>query len=117
MKNKANGSINTDFVVTDRIRQLAKEKGWPNPDSEVEAFIDYHKAGGWRLKNGLTIVDREAAFRTWLRNAAKFRPRVNPPITPPPPIKLDKERPQEIAKVRNLLSGLVEQFDVRKSKG
>lgn len=41
--------------------------------SELEAFEDYHKA------NGSTFKDWQAAFRTWLRNSAKFAQRqLNP---------------------------------------
>lgn len=41
--------------------------------SELEAFEDHHKA------NGSTFKDWQAAFRTWLRNSAKFAQRqLNP---------------------------------------
>lgn len=55
-----------DFKVTPRILELAKQHGWPNPDSELDAFKDYHLAHGSRM------ADWEAAFRTWLRNRARW---------------------------------------------
>jgi hypothetical protein len=61
------------FTVSDRIRELAREKGWPNPDSEVDEFVDYYSATGWKMKGGQPIVDRDAAFRLWLRNRARWR--------------------------------------------
>ena len=55
--------IPLDFKVTPEIRLLAKAKGWPNPDKEVEKFIDWHRARGRKF------LDKEAAFRGWLRYA------------------------------------------------
>lgn len=60
------------FTVSDRIRELAQERGWPDPDQEIEAFLDYWIARNWKAKSGVRIVDKEAAFRTWLRNQAKW---------------------------------------------
>ena len=59
--------IPEDFEVSDRIVHLALENGWPDPDTELDAFKDYH------LAKGSLMADWEAAFRTWLRNAARFR--------------------------------------------
>jgi hypothetical protein len=59
--------IPEDFEVSDRIVHLALKNGWPEPESELDAFKDYH------LARGSLMVDWEAAFRTWLRNAARFR--------------------------------------------
>jgi hypothetical protein len=46
--------------------ELARQNGWPDPYSEVEAFKDYH------LAHGNVMADWQAAFRTWLRNAARW---------------------------------------------
>ena len=58
--------VSPDFKVSERIAELAKEHGWPNPTMECEQFVDYH------LAHGTLMLDWEAAFRTWLRNAKKF---------------------------------------------
>ena len=58
--------ISEDFTVSDRVVELALMNGWPDPDTEVEAFKDYH------LAKGSLMADWEAAFRTWLRNAARW---------------------------------------------
>lgn len=55
------------FTVSDGIRELAKKNGWPNPDLEKDYFVDYYESIGWKMKGGQPIVDREAAFRMWLR--------------------------------------------------
>lgn len=60
------------FTVTNGMRELAQRKGWPNPDDEVEEFVDHYTATGWRMKGGQPIVDRDAAFRLWLRNRARW---------------------------------------------
>jgi hypothetical protein len=99
------------FVVTDRMRQLAKERGWPDPDSEVDAFIDHHEAGGWKLKAGVPIVNKEAAFRTWLRNAQRFKPIQGKPAVQPKqsqpkqrqPEMSEEQRRANLLRVRDLL--------------
>ena len=96
-----------DFKVSDRIVVLAKENGWPSPASEIEAFKDYH------LAHGSTMVDWDAAFRTWLRNCVKWA-KTAPAHVSPPPIKLEPvtERRYD-PRVAELLSDLVQQFDKR----
>lgn len=71
MKRKT--QIDPDFEVTNKMRQWAASRGMPNPDSEIEHFIDYH------LAHGSTMRDWQAAFRTWLRNAKKWNPKNNKP--------------------------------------
>lgn len=90
MKRKPDG----EFAVSGRIRELAKQRGWPNPDDEVEAFVDHWEAVGWKRKGGILITDREAAFRTWLRNAMKWnKGKPVQPLAAAP--KLDRPKPQE----------------------
>ena len=55
-----------DFTVSENLMDLAREKGWSDPNSEIEAFKDHHVAKDSRF------LDWEAAFRTWLRNDKKF---------------------------------------------
>ena len=112
-------NINEPFVVSDRIRQLAKERGWPDPDTEVEAFLDYHEMTGWKLKNGLKIVSREAAFRRWLTNCVKFNkghPAIvsKPPVVRPtlPPLT-DAERRENQRRLNDLITGLAARKGIR----
>jgi hypothetical protein len=64
---KKRSMIPRDFIVTAAMRKLAEQNHWPNPDEEVAAFIDHHRA------KGSLFLDHQAAFRTWLRNAARWR--------------------------------------------
>lgn len=64
---KKRSMIPRDFIVTPAMRELAQQNRWPSPDEEVAAFIDHHRA------KGSLFLDHQAAFRTWLRNAARFR--------------------------------------------
>jgi hypothetical protein len=64
---KKKSMVPRNFIVTAAMRQLAEQNHWPNPDDECDAFIDHHRA------KGSLFVDIEAAFRTWLRNAARWR--------------------------------------------
>ena len=57
-----------DFKVTDDIKKWAKEKGYRSPDTLLEHFKDHHTARGNKF------IDWKAAFRTWIRNDAKFNP-------------------------------------------
>ncbi len=59
-------------------------------DIEADQFRDYHRA------KGSTMKDWDAAFRTWLRNAVKFR-RDQPPISRPRslPFATDIEQPPD----------------------
>ncbi len=65
-KKKVKHCIQPDFAVSDGIREWAKEKSMPDPDSEVDQFKDHYSG------NGATKLDWEATFRTWLRNAKKW---------------------------------------------
>lgn len=67
-------TIDPDFKVSDRIRELAVKNGWPDPDQQVDEFVDHH------LRDGSLYSDWEAAFRTWLRNAKRWGKSV--PIQP-----------------------------------
>ncbi len=64
--------IPKDFKISDRIKTLAKENGWPDPAIQFERFKDHH------LKKGDLFVDWEAAFRTWLRKGKEFAQRDSP---------------------------------------
>lgn len=55
-----------DFLLTPRLSQFAKDAGL-DPDVEWEAFHDS------ALANGRRYADWRAAFRTWCRNAAKWK--------------------------------------------
>lgn len=55
-----------DFAADQTTKDLAVKNGWPDPDTELDAFRDFHIARGSRFK------DWRAAFRTWLRNAKRF---------------------------------------------
>lgn len=64
-----------DFAPNETAEQLSGELGLSLPD-ELAAFEDHHKA------NGSTFKDWQAAFRTWLRNSAKFAQRQLSPGRP-----------------------------------
>lgn len=73
-----------DFSVSDRIRELARVKRWPDPDTEIESFRD------WAISGGILSCDWEARFRNWLRKATEMggqkrlrSPTVNGDTTPP----------------------------------
>lgn len=63
---KRNSEFPENFVVSEQHITLAKKNNWPDPNTEVEAFRDYHQARGTVFK------DWDKAFYTWLRNAKKF---------------------------------------------
>jgi hypothetical protein len=99
------------FEVNPRIMELAKQNNWPDPWEELEAFRDHH------LAKGSLFVDWEAAFRTWLRNAAKYG-RSAPVRTPEPkPIRRREDRPKESGqfdpKINKLLVGLINKLAVK----
>lgn len=54
------------FEVSDEVREWAREKGMPDPDSQLEAFRDHHTSKASRF------IDWQAAFRTWLRNQKRW---------------------------------------------
>jgi hypothetical protein len=56
----------TDWQPSDSHRAFAAENRL-NLDAEFEQFRDHHRA------KGSTMKDWDAAFRTWLRNAVKWR--------------------------------------------
>ena len=64
-----------DFAPNETAEQLAGELCLSLPDEQA-AFEDHHKA------NGSTFKDWQAAFRTWLRNSAKFAQRQLSPGRP-----------------------------------
>lgn len=94
-----------DFSISDRMVVLAKEKGWPSPASEIEAFKDYH------LAHGSLMADWEAAFRTWLRNCGRFN-KQQPPKPQPEPVQDFKET-RHNPRVAELINGLVTKFDAK----
>lgn len=61
-------SIPENFEPNQIAVDMASESGL-SIDTELPAFTDHHTA------NGSTFKDWQAAFRTWLRNAAKFAKR------------------------------------------
>ena len=64
---KKKKSFPEDFKIPDRIRELAAERGWPDPDTQLDAFRDHHVA------KDSQFTDWVAAFRTWLRKAKQFQ--------------------------------------------
>lgn len=60
-----------DWKPNDGHRELAGKSGLSVTD-EIDKFTDYHKAKGSIMK------DWDAAFRTWLRNAEKFKQKDQP---------------------------------------
>jgi hypothetical protein len=59
-----------DFVLNNSRSDFAYQKGLGMVmGEEWEAFVDYHKM------HGSTFCDWDAAWRTWIRNAIKFRGR------------------------------------------
>lgn len=98
------------FVVSDRIRELAKEHGWPDPDKEVDAFVDHYEASNWVRKGGVKIINKDAAFRTWLRTAARWK---SPAARPQPKREevhreelTPEQRQENIRKVREIIDGI-----------
>ena len=57
--------IPADWQPSERERTTAREKGL-DCDAEAAHFRDHHTA------KGESMLDWDAAFRTWLRNAVKF---------------------------------------------
>ena len=57
------------FIVTEEMLRWAETQGIPRQDIsfETDQFLDRHRARGTRFK------DWVAAWRTWMRNAVKFR--------------------------------------------
>ncbi len=63
---KKRTKLNEKFRPTKLHYILSKEKGYANPDDEVEGFIDYH------IAKGTLNYDWDRAFNTWLRVGTKF---------------------------------------------
>lgn len=61
----------TDSALTPQLEAFAKDLGL-DPESEWEAFHDS------ALANGRKYADWRAAFRTWCRNAAKWKAEKEP---------------------------------------
>ena len=113
--------IPPDFQVSERMVELAREHGWPDPHKELDNFRDYH------LAHGTKMVDWEAAFRLWLRNCVKFAAdkgrRVVPcaplpgiPVQKPvqPQLELtDEQLAENRRRVSGLLSGLVKEMGAK----
>lgn len=60
-----------DFTLTDRRRAFAVSKGLGPVEAEFEKFCDWHRA------KGNTMLDWDAAWRTWVNNAVgRFAPRL-----------------------------------------
>lgn len=60
--------IPDDFELTDTMRQYLLDRvPQANPESEFEQFCNHHRAKGSRMK------DWQAAWRTWVGNAAKWQ--------------------------------------------
>lgn len=107
------------FVISDSLRQWAKEWGI-DPERYVGAFVDHWRASGWKRKGGVKIIDREAAFRNWLRREKEYGSPKAAPMPQPKQVKREPEMtPEQLAENRRrvgpLLSGLVKEFDVRKA--
>jgi hypothetical protein len=69
-------SLPADWVPNETHRDIAAKLPGILVSAEVENFKDHHTAKGSRFK------DWDAAFRTWLRNAAKFAARRPPHDSP-----------------------------------
>lgn len=55
------------FKPTQRHYELSDKNGWPNPDHEVESFIDYY------LSTRKKYYDWDLTFNNWLRKAKEFK--------------------------------------------
>ncbi len=55
-------TLPSDFVVTDKHREWARQHHFRSPDLLFDGFRDHH------LKNGSKFLDWDAALRTWVRN-------------------------------------------------
>jgi hypothetical protein len=60
------------------------------PEVEFESFRDYH------LAKGSKFVDWRAAYRTWIRNAEKYRNEKRAATNPSPPPRLSMQMQQAI---------------------
>ena len=106
LKSKRATQLPDDFLVSDELKAWARENQLPDPDSEIQAFRDYHQS------KGSTFRDWNAALRTWLRNAKKFAGNGRPPLATsqvpaykPAP---DEPRPskEQQAKIQKMLADL-----------
>lgn len=113
---KMKTQIPPDFKVSDRIRELAKKKGWPSPDGEVEQFIDY-----W-LGTGDKMADWEAVFRNRLRQVKKWgdkssrlTPTVNPVANRNQKDMSPEEHEKNIKRLDELVGDLAKAKNVRET--
>ena len=105
-----------DFLVSDEIREWAKIKQLPDPNTELEAFRDYH------VSKASTFKDWDAAFRTWLRNGKRFAGNGKPPLLlPTSQVPVYKPKPTERRAdpairdgLKQLMSNLTEKRGVSK---
>jgi hypothetical protein len=101
-----------DFRVTMKMVEEAQAQALADPRKEYPAFRDYH------LAHGTLMLDWEAAFRTWLRRAVEYdKLKAMKPST----VQLDlsyrptkESKPVADPRVREMLTGLINRFDVRK---
>ena len=108
--------IAENFEVSPKVKELAKHYGWPDPDQQLDAFKDYHKA------RGTLMADWEAAFRTWLRNAkewGKTKPQVKEPTRSKqfdrPPLT-EEQRAQNSAEIQKIVSELSAKKNAKPTK-
>jgi len=101
-----------NFQVSEEVKAWAGAKRLPNPVMHLEAFRDYHTS------KGSTFKDWDAAFRTWIRNAARFKDNGKSiegrPI--PPLVKsgtLAEPSKEERQKVSGLLKNLSEKLSAK----
>ena len=100
-----------NFQASEEVKAWAKIKRLPDPETHLEAFRDYHTS------KGSTFKDWDAAFRTWIRNAARFKDNGKPvegrPI--PPIVKPRTLAPEPSKEERQKLSGLLKELSAKLS--
>lgn len=75
-KKKRQSEVPEDYQPSENVWKWAKEESIPDPKGELQAFIDD------RRSKGVTYLDFDLAFRTWLRNSIKFAGKNQPQTTP-----------------------------------
>src|SRR3990167_8356991 len=116
IKSKRATQLPEDFSVSDSIQAWAKDHGLPAPNTELEAFRDYH------VSKASTFKDWDAAFRTWLRNGKRFAGNGKPPLLlPTSQVPAYKPKPTERRAdpairdgLRKLVSDLTENMEISK---
>ena len=66
-KEKRRSQLPQDFAVKETHVKFSTANGCPHPETEIDAFKDYHHA------RGTVMLDWDKAFYTWLRNAKKWQ--------------------------------------------